>query len=344
MSTLPLDSENATPTVAVPPARKAPASEPSNGSQPEAQEPISTPAPFRDKLIMIVATVVPLAGTVAAIAYAWANGWMGWRYLALFLGAWAISGMGVTIGFHRLLTHGSFQTYRPIRAMWMFFGALSVEGSPIVWCAVHRKHHQYSDHLGDPHSPHLHGSGFWNTLKGLWYAQVGWLFTNHWSKPDVKKYVPDLLQDKLLVSVDRMYYLWVIASLLIPAVIGGFLNGGGWSYQGALLGLLWGGFVRIFIGHHITWSINSICHVFGQRHYETTDYSTNNLACAIMGWGEGWHNNHHAFPTSARHGLAWWQFDTSWLVIRTMERLGLAWNVRVPNQRTLDSRRIGKRK
>ncbi|MEX0866148.1 MAG: fatty acid desaturase [Pirellulales bacterium] len=340
MSTLPSESGISMAPVALPPAKnKSPKTAPSR--QPEEVPPISTPAPLRDKIIMLMATIGPLVGTIAAIAYAWTNGWMGWKYLVLFLAAWAVSGMGVTIGFHRLLTHGSFETFRPIRAMWMFFGALSVEGSPLIWCAVHRKHHQLSDHLGDPHSPHLHGTGVWNTIKGLWYAQVGWLFTNHWSMPDVEKYVPDLLQDKLLVSVDRMYYLWVLASLAIPMAIGGFLTGS-WSWEGAWLGLLWGGFVRIFVGHHITWSINSICHVFGQRQYETTDYSTNNVVCAIAGWGEGWHNNHHAFPTSARHGLSWWQFDTSWMVIRTMELCGLAWNVKVPSERVKAQRRIRK--
>jgi len=290
-----------------------------------------------DLSIMVTAIVAPLVGFVFAIYYCWNVGWVSWPYLVMLVVAWMISGMGVTIGFHRLLTHGSFETYRPIRALFMFFGALSVEGSPLVWCAVHRRHHALSDHPGDPHSPHLHGEGVWNSIKGFFYGHCGWLLTHAWSSPDLKRYVPDLLQEKLLVAVDRMYYMWVIMSLAIPAGIG-YLIAGGWD--GALLGVLWGGLARIFLGHHITWSINSICHVFGRRQYQTTDRSTNNMLCAILGFGEGWHNNHHAFPTSARHGLSWWQLDTSWLVILTMKKLGLAWNVKIPSERARESRRI----
>jgi stearoyl-CoA desaturase (delta-9 desaturase) len=202
---------------------------------------------------------------------------------------------------------------------------------------VHRKHHAHSDHLGDPHSPHLHGKGLWNALKGFWYGHCGWLLTQHWAKPDLKRYVPDLLQDKLLVAVDKMYYIWVILSLALPTAIGALIT---MSWQGALLGLLWGGLARIFIGHHITWSINSVCHIFGKQHFRTTDRSTNNLICALLGWGEGWHNNHHAFPTSARHGLFWWQFDASWLVILGMQKLGLAWNVKLPAPKKMEAQRI----
>jgi stearoyl-CoA desaturase (delta-9 desaturase) len=193
-----------------------------------------------------------------------------------------------------------------------------------------------SDQPGDPHSPHLHGSGLWNSLRGLWFAQTGWLFTGYWTSPELQRYVPDLLAERSLVVVDKLYYLWVIASLAIPTLLGGLAT---WSWEGALLGLIWGGLVRIFITHHITWSINSICHVFGRRDFEAGDDSRNNPLCGIFALGEGWHNNHHAFPTSARHGLAWWQFDLSWLVIRAMQVLGLAWNVRLPGERALASRR-----
>lgn len=300
---------------------------------------IAKPAGFVDLSIMLAAIVVPFVGFVAAVAYCFTIELVSWPFLVLLVVAWMVSGMGITIGFHRLLTHSSFETYRPIRALFMFFGALSVEGSPLVWCAVHRRHHALSDHPGDPHSPHLHGEGLWNSIKGFWYGHCGWLLTHAWASPNLERYVPDLLQEKLLVAVDRMYYLWVIMSLAIPAGIG-MLIAGGW--RGALLGVVWGGLARIFLGHHITWSINSICHVFGQRQYQTTDRSTNNMLCAILGFGEGWHNNHHAFPTSARHGLSWWQLDTSWLVILTMQKLGLAWNVKLPSDQAKESRRITK--
>ncbi len=288
------------------------------------------------KVSMSLAVVLPFIGLLAAIVLLWQFGWMGWQYLALLVLGHVITGMGITIGFHRLLAHRSFETYRPVRAFWMMMGALSVQGSPIVWCAIHRRHHGCSDQHGDPHSPNLHGSGLRGMLHGLWHGQVGWLFTGFWSAPDFERYVPDLMREKWLVRIDKGYYWFVVASLAIPAAIG-FWIGGGWF--GALLGFLWGGLARIFMTHHITWSINSVCHVFGRRPFEAGDHSTNNLLCALLGFGEGWHNNHHAFPNSARHGLQWWQLDTSWWVIRGMQLCGLAWNVKLPTKRAMASKR-----
>lgn len=291
---------------------------------------ISEPAGLVDRLIMWTALIAPFMGFIVAVIYCWEVGWVTWPFLVMAVVFWIISGKGVTVGFHRLLTHNAFETYRPLRAMWMMLGALSVEGSPLVWCAVHRRHHEFSDQIGDPHSPNLHGKGVWNSIRGFAYGHCGWLLTQYWSDPDLKRYVPDLLKDKFLVAVDRMYYIWVILSLALPAAVGALIT---MSWNGALLGLLWGGLARIFMGHHITWSINSVCHIFGSRPFKSTnDKSTNNLLCAILGFGEGWHNNHHAFPTSARHGLFWWQVDTSWLTILAMKKLGLAWNVKLPAQ------------
>jgi stearoyl-CoA desaturase (delta-9 desaturase) len=290
-----------------------------------------------DRAIMVTAVALPFIGCLVATLLLWQYGFMGWLYLGMLVGGWLVSGLGITVGFHRLLTHRSFETHRWMRAVWMTLGALSVEGSPIVWCAVHRRHHELSDQSGDPHSPHLYGDGLWNRIRGLWFAHVGWLFTGYWSNPDLKRYVPDLLADPMLVFCDRLYYLWVLASLAIPALIGGLVA---LSWQGAFLGLVWGGLVRIFMTHHITWSINSICHVFGRRDYESHDDSRNNLLCGLLGLGEGWHNNHHAFPTSARHGLAWWQIDASWLTIRAMQAAGLAWNVRTPNLASREAKRL----
>ncbi|HUE72981.1 MAG TPA: acyl-CoA desaturase [Pirellulaceae bacterium] len=298
---------------------------------------VAPPAPLTHKLVMGTAVVLPFLGCLTAIAISWRYGFMGWPYLALLIGGWLASGLGITVGFHRLLTHRSFETYGWVRMFWMALGALSVEGSPLVWCAVHRRHHEYSDLPGDPHSPHLHGHGWWASLRGLWYAHAGWLFTGYWSSPDMERYIPDLLAERPLLLVNRLYFLWVIVSLAIPTAIGGLIEG---SWRGAALGLLWGGLVRIFITHHITWSINSICHVFGRRDFDVGDDSRNNWLCGIFGLGEGWHNNHHAFPTSARHGLLWWQLDASWLVIRAMQALGLAWNVRLPGERAMASRRV----
>jgi stearoyl-CoA desaturase (delta-9 desaturase) len=185
----------------------------------------------------------------------------------------------------------------------------------------------------------LYGRGWWNALRGFAYAHTGWLFSSHWSFPDLNRYVPDLLKDRLLVGVDRAYFAWVILSLAFPAALGGVLT---LSWTGALLGFIWGGLVRIFVVQHITFSINSLCHMFGRRDYQSGDDSRNNVLCGFLAQGEGWHNNHHAFPTSARHGLEWWQLDTTWLVIRGMELLGLAWNVQVPSPAVLAAKRIAR--
>jgi stearoyl-CoA desaturase (delta-9 desaturase) len=157
---------------------------------------------------------------------------------------------------------------------------------------------------------------------------VGWLFGGFWSYPHFQRYIPDLIADPWLVKVDRSYYVFVVLSLALPTAIGAWIEP---TWRGALMGLLWGGLARIFMTHHITWSINSVCHIFGRRDYDSQDHSRNNWLCGILAFGEGWHNNHHAFPTSARHGLKWWQFDASWLIIRAMQSVGLAWNVQLPS-------------
>ena len=311
----------------------APQRKPLDG--PQSLPPIP-PSPLVHKLVMATAVGLPFLGCLIAVVLCWRLGFMGWLYLEMLIGGWLLTGIGITIGFHRLLTHRSFETYAWMRMVFMALGALSVEGSPLVWCAVHRRHHEWSDRPGDPHSPHLHGDSWLGALRGLWYAHAGWLFTSYWTKPELHRYVPDLLAEPLLVAVDRVYYLWVLMSFAIPSLIGGLAT---WSWEGAALGFVWGGLVRIFVTHHITWSINSICHVFGRQDFEAHDDSRNNWLCGLLGLGEGWHNNHHAFPTSARHGLAWWQFDFSWLVIRGLELVGLAWNVRLPIQRSLAAKR-----
>ncbi|MEQ1906269.1 MAG: fatty acid desaturase [Pirellulaceae bacterium] len=295
------------------------------------------------KIAMMIAVIVPFVGFLVATIICWQYGFMGWQYLAMVIAGWSVTTLGITIGFHRLMSHKSFETYRWVKAGLMMMGSLSVEGAPLVWCAVHRRHHGHSDQDGDPHSPNLDGPGFKGLVKGLWHGQIGWLFSGYWSKPDMEKYIPDLSKDRLLQWIDRNYYLFVVISLLLPAVAGFMIEyfiGVRNPWIGALLGFLWGGLVRIFLTHHVTWSINSVCHVFGKRHFRSGDHSTNNLVCALLSMGEGWHNNHHAFPSSARHGLLWYQFDMSWLVIRTMQILGLAWDIKLPSKRALEARRI----
>ena len=309
---------------------EAPLVEPdSNDPQPEMT--------WGEHIAMGTAVVLPFLGTIAAFVWMWFAGSVGWLHLGMMLGGWILTGLGITVGFHRLLTHRSFDTYLGVRAFWMAMGALAIEGSPLIWCATHRKHHQNSDKDGDPHSPLLEGKGFFNVLRGLIHAHMGWLFKKPWNRKHLDKYVPDLLAEPMLVAVDRAYYLWVIATLAIPALIGGLVEQ---TWEGALLGLLWGGLMRIFLTHHITWSINSVCHVWGSRDFESADGSRNNLVFGILGHGEGWHNTHHAFPSSARHGLRWWQFDLSWLVIRMMQICHLAWNVRLPSKHAQQAKAI----
>lgn len=227
-------------------------------------------APMAQKVAMLLAVTLPFAAVILGIVLLWQRGFMGWLYLSMLLVGWALTGLGITVGFHRLLTHRSFDTYRGIRAFWMFLVCFSVEGSPLTWCAVHRRHHQYSDQHGDPHSPHLAGKGWLGYFRGLWHSHSGWLFTGIWSHPEMQRYIPDLLADPLLVKLDKLYGVWILLSFIIPTAIAWLVTG---TLEGAALGLLWGGFVRVFITHHVTWSINSICHVMGQREYISGDHS-----------------------------------------------------------------------
>ena len=294
------------------------------------------PASLQHKVIMTIAVVGPFLGLVLGILLAWQYGMFSGLYLGMLVGGWFLTGVGITVGFHRMLTHRSFDTYDWVRLCWAGLGSLAIEGPPLAWCAVHRKHHQHSDHAGDPHSPHLHGDGWLNALKGFWHAHTGWLFGKTWSDESLKKYVPDLMNVKGMNSISRHYGWWILASLALPAVIGGLAT---MTWLGAGLGFLWGGLARIFLTHHVTWSVNSICHIFGSQDYESNDDSRNNWLFGILSHGEGWHNNHHAFPTSARHGLKWWQFDSSWLIILAMNAVGLVWNIRTPSEKALAAKK-----
>ncbi len=242
------------------------------------------------------------------------------------LGMYVVTGLGITVGYHRLFTHRAFQTVRPIKFILGVMGSMAVQGPVVEWVAVHRRHHQHSDEAGDPHSPHLHGEGLRGLFKGLFHAHMGWLFRAN--LPDVTKYARDLLQDGMMRKINATFPAWVFVGLLIPTIIGGLWT---LSWTGALLGFIWGGLVRVFLIHHVTWSINSVCHLWGTQPFDGGDESRNNPVFGILAWGEGWHNNHHAFPTSARHGLRWWEIDLSYLVIRALAAMRLAWNVRVPS-------------
>jgi stearoyl-CoA desaturase (delta-9 desaturase) len=254
-------------------------------------------------------------------------GWMGdllqWQDIVILIICYVGVGTGVTVGFHRLLTHRSFKTYPIVRAAFAALGSAAAEGPVIDWVATHRKHHQFSDEHGDPHSPHGHGSGWRGALRGLAHAHIGWVFSDM-EVADEQRYAKDLLCDPWIRFVDRTFVLWVIAGLAAAFGLGVALTG---TVVGGLTGLLWGGAARIFFVHHATFSINSVCHYFGYQSYDTGDESRNVPWLAIPTWGEAWHNNHHAFPTSYRHGLRRSQIDPSAGVIRLLEMTGLAWDV-----------------
>lgn len=290
-------------------------------------------ASFAMRLVTLLAVAIPPAGLVAAILLLWGVALDG-VHLAVFAAMYLLTGFGITVGFHRLFTHRSFSAHAPTRATLAVLGSMALEGPVLKWVAQHRLHHQHSDHDEDPHSPHLHGGGFLGMLRGLWHAHAGWLFDA--DPAGLERYVGDLLKDRMVRVVSRLFVLWAALGLLIPALLGGLIT---MSWTGVLLGLLWGGLVRIFLVHHVTWSINSVCHLWGYQAFRSDDESRNNVVFGMLAMGEGWHNNHHAFPTSARHGLRWWELDGSYLVIRLMALCGLAWNIRTPDAETMARRR-----
>lgn len=277
--------------------------------------------------VTATAVVLPFLGLLTAIGLWWGRGFT-WTELSLFLGMYLATGLGVTVGYHRLFTHRSFETVRPIKFVLAVLGSMSIEGPLLRWAAVHRRHHQNSDGAEDPHSPNGFGGGVRGVLAGWWHAHIGWMFAD--PPPNLGRYVADLQADKLLRIISRLFPLWVVLGLMIPTILGALMTG---TWTGAVLGFIWGGLVRTFFVHHATWSINSVCHLWGWRPFRTRDHSRNNLLFGVLGLGEGWHNNHHAFPSSARHGLKWWEFDLSYLVIRALELIGLAWRVRLPANR-----------
>ncbi len=276
-----------------------------------------------ERRVNMAAVFLPFVVVAAAVPLLWGN-LLGWSDVVVFAFMYVISGFGVTVGFHRMLTHRAFQTHKVTRYVFAYLGMLSVQGPVIDWVADHRKHHAHTDVEGDPHSPHVgHGHGVKGALKGLWHAHVGWLWSTH-GEASGRKYAKDLVEDRGMRILNRKFPLIVVASLLIPALLGGLLS---WSLWGAFTGMLWGGFARIFFQHHVTWSVNSVCHFFGKRRFDIEDHSTNVFWLAIPSFGESWHHNHHAFPRSASHGLAWWEIDISAALINLMKRVGLAWDV-----------------
>jgi stearoyl-CoA desaturase (delta-9 desaturase) len=277
----------------------------------------------RDRIITAVVTVAPFLALIAVGWQTWAD-LLHWSDIAVFVIMYLATGLGVTVGFHRYLTHRSFATSRPLRAVLAILGSAAIEGPVISWVADHRKHHRFSDREGDPHSPHVGHEGGWRgALAGLAHAHVGWLFI-HTHRGARRRYAPDLLKDPIVSFVDRTFVVWALGGLAASFLLGWAIGG---TIVAAMTGLLWGGGVRMLVVHHVTYSINSLCHFFGRRRYATPDHSRNLLWLAPLSFGESWHNNHHAFPTSAFHGLRRWEVDPSALVIRVLESAGLVWDV-----------------
>jgi len=330
------------------PGKAAPAELASSTEQIEIERP-----PMAELIGTLGAVTLPPLGLIAAIVLLWGTG-ITWPILAIMVIGYILTAFGVTVGYHRYFTHKSFECGPVVRFILGVLGSMAAEGPVIRWVAMHRRHHQFSDHEGDPHSPHAykgqhhhhrhkpipgepteesHHAGLGNVLKGFWHAHMGWFFRA--LPKDIARYCPDLLADPTTRFVDRTFWVWILLSAVLPAVAGGLWLG---TWMGALQGFLWGGLVRLLCVHHVTWSINSVCHLWGTRPFNSHDHSRNNVIMGILGMGEGWHNNHHAFPTSARHGLRWWQFDSSYILIKLLSYVGLTKNIRVPDQSRLDAK------
>jgi stearoyl-CoA desaturase (Delta-9 desaturase) len=276
-----------------------------------------------ERNVNITAVVLPFLVVAASVPLLWGR-LIGPSDVIVFAVMYVVCGLAVTVGYHRMLTHRAFQAHPATRYVFAVLGSMAIQGPVIEWVADHRKHHAHTDKEGDPHSPHVgHGAGVRGALRGLWHAHVGWLWRTN-GQARTYKYARELVEDRGMKRINRAFPQLVLLSLALPALLGLALTG---TLRGALTGLLWGGFARIFVQHHVTWSVNSICHFFGTRRFAVDDESTNVFWLALPSFGESWHHNHHAFPRSAAHGLRWWEVDPSELVIRLMRRLGLAWDV-----------------
>jgi stearoyl-CoA desaturase (delta-9 desaturase) len=272
-----------------------------------------------ERYVSLGSVIIPFAAFILAVVLLWQRAVDGVD-LAIMAVMYVVTALGITVGYHRLFTHRSFQAVRPVQYLFAVLGSMAAQGPLAHWVADHRKHHAHTDEEGDPHSPHLAGDGIRGVFIGLVHAHFGWLMTD-WGQADHNQYARDIKEDRGLWGIHQWFVALFLLGLLIPALAGYAIKG---TLAGAATALLWGGFVRVFAVHHVTWSINSICHFFGRRRFDTDDYSTNVFWLALPSFGEAWHHNHHAFPRSAEHGLRWYELDPSAWVIRGLEKLGLA--------------------
>ncbi len=288
-----------------------------------------------EQVSLLSVVLGPLAAVAAAVPLAWGH-FVHWRDLVIAVVLYAVTGHGITVGFHRYFTHGSFKARQWVRVTLAVLGSMAIEGPVKRWVADHRRHHAFSDGAGDPHSPHRYGAGFWPMTKGLFHAHVGWLFDAE--QTNQKRFIPDLLEDKAIRVVDRLFAPLAAVSLGLPALLGYVFSG--FTLAGTLQAFFWGGLVRVFLLHHVTWSVNSICHVFGSAPFRTRDRARNVWPLAVISMGESWHNLHHSDPTSARHGVLRGQLDTSARLIRWMEQLRLVHDVRWPSPQRIAARLV----
>jgi stearoyl-CoA desaturase (delta-9 desaturase) len=287
----------------------------------------------------LLGVTVPAAGVVLAIVLLW-DRFVGPGPLAIAVVMYVLTGLGISVGFHRLLAHRAFQTFPAVRAVLAVLGSMALEGPVIKWVSNHRMHHAYADEPGDPHSPHVRDHhGPLGGLGGLWHAHAGWMFSAS-NRATPQRYASDLLGDRTMRVIDRTFMLWALAGAALPFALGLAVSG---TLRGGLLALLWGGLVRIFVLHHVTFGINSLCHFLGRRRFPTDDESRNLAWLAPVSFGEAWHNNHHAFPTSAFHGLRGRELDPGGWLIGALERLGLAWNVKRPTRAQQAARELARR-
>lgn len=307
-------------------ARLAPVLEEPVGQEPVVEE-LSEPLPLLTAGRIVTALLVagPVVGLAVFLPFGWGRAFDLWD-VVLAVALYLFTGFGISVGFHRLFTHHSFKPNRALKIVCAVAGSMALEGSVISWVAIHRRHHMFGDQPGDPHSPHRYGSDVVGTVRGFLWAQMGWLFAANTT--DTKRFAPDLLRDPDLVAIDRLFPVLAVTSLALPFFVGWAIYG---TLAGALLAFLWAGLVRMAVLHHVTWSINSVCHLWGQRPFTTSDFSTNVAPLALVSFGESWHNFHHAAPSSARHGVLRHQFDPSARLISLLERVGWATKVRWPS-------------
>ncbi len=281
------------------------------------------------KRIATITIVVPALATAAALLLAI---WIPPSRADLITLAvlYVATTLGVTAGFHRLFAHHAYKAAPPLKAALAIFGCMAAQGTLVYWVATHRRHHQFSEGEGDPHSPYTFEGKRLGKLRGLWHSHLGWMLDSRMT--NTVKFAKDLIRDPLIARINALYLVWVALGLVIPALIGGLAT---MSWTGALTGLLWGGFVRMFLAHHAMWTSGSTAHIFGTRPFATRDKSTNNALLALPNLGEAWHNNHHAFPSSALFGLNWWQVDIGGLFIRGAARIGLVSDIRRPTARMI---------